>query len=67
MTKVLFHEKPFKGVNGSGKHTLVTATGLKLLSPSKTPNLPDFFIIIQKVNDYELKEELLSANDHRCK
>jgi glutamine synthetase len=37
--KVLFHEKPFKGVNGSGKHnnwSLATDTG-NLLSPSKTP------------------------------
>jgi glutamine synthetase len=38
--KVLFHEKPFKGVNGSGKHnnwSLATDTGINLLSPSKTP------------------------------
>src|SRR5690606_13649582 len=38
--KVLFHEKPFKGVNGSGKHnnwSLTTNTGVNLLSPSKTP------------------------------
>ncbi len=38
--RVLFHEKPFKGVNGSGKHcnwALVTNTGVNLLSPGKTP------------------------------
>ena len=38
--KVIFHEKPFDGVNGSGKHcnwSLVTDTGVKLLSPGKTP------------------------------
>ena len=38
--KVIFHEKPFDGVNGSGKHcnwSLVTDTGMNLLSPGKTP------------------------------
>ena len=38
--KVIFHEKPFDGVNGSGKHcnwSMVTDTGLNLLSPGKTP------------------------------
>ena len=38
--KVLFHEKPFMGVNGSGKHcnwSLATNTGVNLLSPGKTP------------------------------
>lgn len=38
--KVIFHEKPFAGVNGSGKHcnwSLVTNTGINLLSPGKTP------------------------------
>lgn len=38
--KVIFHEKPFAGVNGSGKHcnwSLRTDTGVKLLSPGKTP------------------------------
>jgi glutamine synthetase len=37
---ILFHEKPFQGVNGSGKHcnwSLATAQGLNLLSPGKTP------------------------------
>ncbi len=38
--KVLFHEKPFMGVNGSGKHcnwSLATNTGVNLLAPGKTP------------------------------
>lgn len=38
--RVLFHEKPFKGVNGSGKHnnwSVATDTGVNLLSPGKTP------------------------------
>ena len=74
--KVLFHEKPFKGVNGSGKHnnwSLATDTGVNLLSPSKTPmsNLQflTFFInTIKAVNTYEalLRGAIASAsNDHR--
>ena len=38
--RVLFHEKPFAGVNGSGKHcnwSLLTDTGVNLLAPGKTP------------------------------
>ena len=73
---VLFHEKPFKGVNGSGKHnnwSLATDTGVNLLSPSKTPmsNLQflTFFInTIKAVNDYEalLRGSIATAsNDHR--
>ncbi|GIZ09814.1 glutamine synthetase III [Flavobacterium sp. UMI-01] len=74
--KVLLHEKPFKGVNGSGKHnnwSLATDTGINLLSPSKTPmtNLQflTFFInTIKAVNDYEslLRSSIATAsNDHR--
>lgn len=74
--KVLFHEKPFKGVNGSGKHnnwSLATDTGVNLLSPSKTPmsNLQflSFFVnTIKAVNDYEelLRAAIATAsNDHR--
>jgi len=74
--KVLFHEKPFKGVNGSGKHnnwSLATDSGVNLLSPSKTPmsNLQflTFFInTIKAVNDYEalLRGSIATAsNDHR--
>ncbi|MFD2698724.1 glutamine synthetase III [Mesonia sediminis] len=74
--KVLFHEKPFAGVNGSGKHnnwSLCTSTGVNLLSPGSTPmkNLQflTFFVnTIKAVND---NEELLrsviatASNDHR--
>jgi len=38
--RVLFHEKPFKGINGSGKHcnwSLLTNTGVNLLSPGRSP------------------------------
>ena len=74
--KVLFHEKPFAGVNGSGKHnnwSLGTNTGVNLLSPGKTPmsNLQflTFFInTIKAVNDNEelLRAAIASAsNDHR--
>ena len=74
--KVLFHEKPFQGVNGSGKHnnwSLATDTGVNLLSPGKTPmsNLQflSFFVnTIKAVNDYEelLRAAIATAsNDHR--
>jgi glutamine synthetase len=74
--KVLMHEKPFKGVNGSGKHnnwSLATDTGINLLSPGKTPmsNLQflTFFInSIKAVHDYEelMRASIASAsNDHR--
>ncbi|AUC77379.1 glutamine synthetase III [Olleya sp. Bg11-27] len=74
--KVLFHEKPFAGVNGSGKHnnwSLSTNTGVNLLGPGKTPmsNLQflTFFInTIKAVNDNEelLRAAIASAsNDHR--
>jgi glutamine synthetase len=74
--KVLFHEKPFAGVNGSGKHnnwSLSTNTGINLLGPSSTPmkNLRflTFFInTIKAVNEYEdlLRASIASAgNDYR--
>jgi len=74
--EVLLHEKPFAGINGSGKHnnwSLMTNTGINLLSPGKTPmkNLEFlvFFInTIKAVNDYEelLRSSIASAgNDHR--
>lgn len=74
--KVLLHEKPFKGVNGSGKHnnwSMATDTGINLLSPGKTPmsNLQflTFFInTIKAVYSYEelLRASIASAsNDHR--
>lgn len=74
--KVLFHEKPFEGINGSGKHnnwSLATSTGINLLSPGTTPmkNLQflTFFInTIKAVHDYEelMRASVASAsNDHR--
>jgi len=74
--KVLFHEKPFKGVNGSGKHnnwSLATNTGVNLLSPSKTPmnNLQFLTFFINTIKAVQTHEELLRAsiasasNDHR--
>ncbi|MEN8186474.1 MAG: glutamine synthetase III [Bacteroidota bacterium] len=74
--RVLFHEKPFAGINGSGKHnnwSLTTDTGVNLLSPGKTPmgNLQflTFFInTIKAINEYEelMRAGIASAsNDHR--
>ena len=73
---VLFHEKPFAGINGSGKHnnwSLATNKGTNLLSPGSTPmkNLQflTFFInTIKAVHDYEelVRAAIASAsNDHR--
>ncbi|WP_291119844.1 glutamine synthetase III [Flavobacterium sp. UBA6135] len=74
--RVLFHEKPFKGVNGSGKHnnwSLATDTGINLLSPGKTPmsNLQFLTFFINTIKAVNVYEELLRAaiasasNDHR--
>ena len=74
--KVLLHEKPFKGVNGSGKHnnwSLSTNTGKNLLSPGKTPKtnllfLTTFVNVIAAVAKYSdvLRAAIASAgNDHR--
>lgn len=74
--RVLFHEKPFAGVNGSGKHnnwSLATNTGKNLLSPGKTPKtnlqfLTFFINVIKAVHDYAdlLRASIASAsNDHR--
>nr|WP_321227543.1 glutamine synthetase III [uncultured Psychroserpens sp.] len=74
--KVLFHEKPFAGVNGSGKHnnwSLSTNTGVNLLSPGKTPmsNLQFLTFFINTIKAVHENEELLRAaiasasNDHR--
>ena len=74
--KVLFHEKPFAGVNGSGKHnnwSLSTNTGTNLLSPGKTPmsNLQFLTFFINTIKAVHENEELLRAaiasasNDHR--
>jgi glutamine synthetase len=74
--KVLLHEKPFAGVNGSGKHnnwSLITNTGVNLLSPGKTPEnnlqfLTFFVNVIKAVYDNAdlLRASIASAaNDHR--
>ncbi|WP_299113103.1 glutamine synthetase III [uncultured Winogradskyella sp.] len=73
---VLLHEKPFAGVNGSGKHnnwSLSTDTGVNLLSPGKTPmsNLQFLTFFINTIKAVQTHEELLRAaiasasNDHR--
>lgn len=73
---VLFHEKPFAGINGSGKHnnwSMATDTGINLLSPGKTPKtnlmfLTFFVNTIKAVHDYAdlLRASIASAgNDHR--
>ena len=73
---VLLHEKPFAGVNGSGKHnnwSLGTDTGVNLLSPGKTPmsNLQFLTFFINTIKAVLKYEELLRAsiasasNDHR--
>jgi len=74
--KVLLHEKPFAGVNGSGKHnnwSLATDTGVNLLAPGKTPRtnlmfLTFFVNTIKAVHDYAdlIRASIASAgNDHR--
>jgi len=74
--KVLLHEKPFAGVNGSGKHnnwSLSTDTGVNLLGPGKTPMsnlqfLTFFICTIKAVHENEalLRAAIASAgNDHR--
>ena len=70
----LLHEKPFAGVNGSGKHNnwaLATNTGQNLLDPDKTP-IEQFLLflvaVIKAVDDYQelLRVATASAgNDHR--
>ncbi len=72
----LLHEKPFDGVNGSGKHnnwSLTTDDGLNLLKPGKTPYdnlqfLVFFCAVIKAVDEYQdlLRISIASAgNDHR--
>ena len=73
---VLLHEKPFAGINGSGKHnnwSMATNTGVNLLSPGKTPKtnlmfLTFFVNTIKAVHDNAdlLRASIASAgNDHR--
>ena len=72
----LLHEKPFKGVNGSGKHnnwSLSTNTGINLLEPGDTPAENAQFLlflcaVIKAVDDYQdlLRVSVATAgNDHR--
>ena len=72
----LLHEKPFEGVNGSGKHnnwSICTNTGVNLLEPGDTPSENAQFLlflcaVIQAVDDYQdlLRLSVASAgNDHR--
>lgn len=74
--RVLLHEKPFAGINGSGKHnnwSMATDTGVNLLAPGKTPKtnlmfLTFFVNTIKAVHDYAdvLRASIASApNDHR--
>jgi glutamine synthetase len=74
--RVLLHEKPYAGVNGSGKHnnwSLATNTGKNLLSPGKTPKtnlqfLTFFINTIKAVYEHAdlLRASIASANnDHR--
>ncbi|MGM9589915.1 MAG: glutamine synthetase III [Faecousia sp.] len=72
----LLHEKPFAGVNGSGKHnnwSLATDTGKNLFSPGKTPSQNARFLLflaafLKGVDEYQdfLRSTVASAgNDHR--
>ncbi len=72
----LLHEKPFAGVNGSGKHnnwSIATDTGVNLLAPGATPHENAQFLlflsaVIKAVDDYQdlLRISVASAgNDHR--
>jgi len=74
--RVLLHEKPFAGINGSGKHnnwSMATDTGVNLLAPGKTPKtnlmfLTFFVNTIKAVHDNAdlLRAAIASAgNDHR--
>ncbi len=74
--KVLLHEKPFAGVNGSGKHnnwSLITNTGKNLLAPGKTPknNLMFLTFFVNTIKAVYEHADLLRAsiasvtNDHR--
>jgi glutamine synthetase len=74
--RVLFHEKPFAGINGSGKHnnwSLGTNTGVNLLSPGKTPrtNLQFLTFLVNTVMAVYKNADLLrasivsAANSHR--
>ena len=72
----LLHEKPFEGINGSGKHnnwSLITNTGVNLLNPGRTPAANTQFLVflmavIKAVDEYAdlMRISVASAgNDHR--
>ncbi len=74
--RVLFHEKPYAGINGSGKHnnwSMATNTGKNLLSPGKTPkkNLQFLTFFVNTIKAVHEHADLLRAsiahagNDHR--
>lgn len=74
--KVLLHEKPYAGINGSGKHnnwSMITNTGKNLLSPGKTPknNLMFLTFFVNTIKAVHEHADLLRAsiasvnNDHR--
>ena len=74
--RVLLHEKPFKGINGSGKHnnwSLLTDTGVNLLSPGKNPKSNmQFLIFLTATTRAVLEQEALFkacivslGNEHR--
>jgi glutamine synthetase len=65
--RVLFHEKPFKGINGSGKHcnwSLATDTGINLLAPGKTPrtNLMFLTFLVNVIKAVYEHSDLLRAS-----
>jgi len=74
--RVLFHEKPFTGLNGSGKHnnwSLATNTGVNLLSPGKNPksNMQFLTFFVNTIKAIHSNADILRAsiasagNDHR--
>lgn len=74
--RVLLHEKPYKGINGSGKHnnwSMITNTGVNLLAPGNSPEsnlqfLTFFVNTIKAVHDHRdlLRASIATAaNDHR--
>ncbi len=74
--RVLFHEKPYKGINGSGKHnnwSMLTDTGINLLAPGTTPktNLQFLTFLVNTIKAVHDHDELLRAsvvsagNEHR--
>ncbi|CAM2007017.1 glutamine synthetase III family protein [Acanthopleuribacter pedis] len=73
---ILLHEKPFAGVNGSGKHlnwSMATSDGRNLLEPGKSPqsNITFLYFLVAVVNAIQNRGDLLRAtiasagNDHR--